>query len=185
MARGEQSRTLLVEALVDLLDEGVPTPTVREVADRAGVSVRLVFHRFRTAGGLQAAAVALQAERHRHVLFALPPHGPPGLRTRALCRQRRLYFEAITPVHRLAGAGPAAGSAVADLLAVDRALLRSQLADTFAVEIARRGADADALLDALEQATGWEAWRALRDVRGHSPAAAERAMAFTASRLLA
>ncbi len=47
-----------------------------------------------------------------------------------------------------------------------------------------RGADAGALLDALEQATGWETWRSLRDVRGRTAAAAERAIAFTALQLL-
>ena len=62
--------------------------------------------------------------------------------------------------------------------------LRRQLADTLAPELEARGTDSGVLLDALDQCTGWEAWRALRDVRHLTGAAAERAMAFTAGSLL-
>lgn len=185
VARGQQTRQRLVEALVALVEDGGPAPTARQVADRAGVSPRAVFHHFPTTGALLVAGVALQSERHRHVLFDVPPRGPPHLRIHALCRQRRLYFEELTPVFRVANARAGATSALADLLAGDRAHLRRQLAGTLAPEVTARGPESDVLLDALEQATGWEAWRALRDVRGHTPAAAERAMAFTAGRLLA
>jgi AcrR family transcriptional regulator len=188
VAKGQQTRLLLAEALVGLVDGGVAWPTIRQVAARAGVSVRLVFHHFRGTEGLVVAAVSLQSERHRGVLFAIPPRGPPELRVRALCRQRRLYFEELTPVYRMAqarmGLRANAGAALGELLAEDRARLRRQLADTLAPEIGARGAQSAVLLDALEAATGWEAWRALRDVRRLTPAAAERAMAFTAGSLL-
>ena len=183
-ARGEQTRRLLAEALVGLVDAGAPTPTARQVASWAGVSTRTVFHHYRGTDGLVAAALSLQYERHRGLLFPIPPRGPPALRVRALCRQRRLYFEELTPVYRLALARVDAGAALARLLAEDRARLRRQLADTLAPEFVARGRDSGALLDALDQSTGWEAWRALRDVRHLTAAAAERAMAFTAGRLL-
>jgi len=165
---------------VDLVDAGATAPTTQQVADHAGLSVRLVFRHFRTIHGLHMAAAALQAERHRHVLFTVPARGSPALRTRALCRQRRIYFEALAPVRRVVGT---AGTAE-PTLAEDRDRMHRQLAETFAPEVADRGPEAAALLGALEQATGWEAWRALRDTRDHSPAAAERAIAFTALRLL-
>jgi len=185
IARGEQTRRLLAEALVDLVDDGASGPTTRQVADRAGVSLRLVFHHFRDARGLHVAAVALQSERHRDTLFAIPPRGPPDLRIRALCRQRRLYFEGLAPVYRVAAGRPGTDAALRDLLADDRERMRTQLAGTLAPEVAARGPDAESLLDALEQATGWEAWWALRFARGRTPAAAERSMAATAGLLLA
>jgi AcrR family transcriptional regulator len=184
VARGQQTRQLLAETLLALVDEGVTAPTARQVAARAGVSVRIVYHHFGGTEGLHAAAVALQAERHRDTLFAIPPRGPPDLRIRALCRQRRLYFEGLAPVYRAAVARADAGAALLGLLAADRTRMRMQLAGTMAPEVASRGSEAGDLLDALEQATGWEAWRALRDTRGRTPAAAERAMAFTAVSLL-
>lgn len=188
MARGQQTRRLLAEALVGLVDSGTAAPTTRQVATRAGVSVRVVFHHFHGTEGLVVAALSLQSERHRGVLFAIPPRGPPDLRIRALCRQRRLYFEELTPLYRLARARVHArgdvGTGLAELLAEDRARLRRQLTRTLAPEVEARGVHSGELLDALVQATGWDAWRALRDVRLLSPAAAERAMAFTAERLL-
>jgi len=184
VARGQETRRLLVESLLDLVDAGATAPTNQQIAERAGVAVRLVFRHFRDTEGLVVAAVALQAERHRWILFAVPPRGPPDIRIRALCRQRRLYFERLTPIYRVARRRSDAAAALRGLLAEDRARMHLQLAGTFAPEMADRGDEADDLLDALEQATGWEAWRARRDGQGQTPAAAERAMAFTAGRLL-
>ena len=183
-AKGEQTRRLVVEALVDLIDDGGTHPTAKRVAQRAGVSVRLVYHHFVGVHGLLLAAVALQSERHRHLLFAIPPRGPPELRIKALCRQRRLYFEELTPVYRVAHDRAHAEGGLDALLAGDRTVLRNQLAYTLGPELAARGSGGPELLDALEQATGWHAWRALRDVRDNSAPVAERAMAFVAERLL-
>ncbi len=184
VAKGQQTRIRAVLALVELLDETGTAPTTLTVAKRAGVSVRSIFHHFRGVHGLLLAAVDLQAERHRSLVFDIPPRGPPALRIQALCRQRRLYFEEITPVYRLAHARAHAESGLQRILAVDRAMLRRQLARTLAPELGARGAQAPELLDALDQATDWEAWRALRDTRGHTAAAAERLMAFAAVRIL-
>jgi hypothetical protein len=67
----------------------------------------------------------------------------------------------------------------------DRVILRNQLAHTLGPELAAQRGAAPELLDALEQATGWDAWRSLRDGRGHNPPSAERVIAFTATCLLA
>ena len=174
----------MVEALVDLIDEGETHPTTRQAAHRADVSVRLVYHHFGSVRSLLLAAVTLQSERHRDLLFAIPPRGSPTLRIKALCRQRRLYFEEITPVYRVAYARAFAEDGLGELLANDRTVLRGQLARTLAPELGSRGDASPALLDALEQITGWDAWRALRDTRDHSAPAAERVMAFTAGCLL-
>lgn len=183
-AKGERTRRALVEALVDLVDECGARPTARQVAQRAGVSDRLIYHHFRGVHGLLLAAVALQSERHRYLVFPIPPRGPPELRINALCRQRRHYFEAMTPIYRVAHDRAHAEHGLTELLDRDRALLRDQLAHTLDPELRSRGAGAAELLDALEQATGWHAWRALRDSRGNSAPSAERATAFTAGRLL-
>ena len=167
-----------------LVDSGSDFPTTSQVAARAGVSVRVLFHHFHGTRALMVAAVVLQSERHRDVLFTVPPRGSPDLRVRALCRQRRIYFEGLAPVVRMAGSRRDAARDLEALMAGDRAHLRRQLAATLAPEVAARGAEADSILDALQDTTGWEAWRALRDVRGLSAAGAERAMAYAARRML-
>jgi AcrR family transcriptional regulator len=185
VAKGEQTRRSVIASLVDLVDEGETHPTTRKVAHRAGVSVRLIYHHFGGLHGLLLAAVAYQSERHRNLLFAIPPRGPPELRIKALCRQRRLYFEEMTPVYRVAHSRAHLGAGLDALVAADRAILRSQLAHTLSPELTAQQRTAPELLDALEQATGWDTWRSLRDGRDHSAPSAERVIAFTAGCLLA
>ena len=45
-ARGERSRAAVATALLDLLEEGIVEPTAGQIAARAKVSERLVFHHF-------------------------------------------------------------------------------------------------------------------------------------------
>ena len=184
LAKGARTRQVVLDALVALVEERRPHPTVPDVAARAGVSVRIVYHHF---GGIQellAAAVALQSDRHRDLLFTIPPRGPVGLRITALCRQRRMYFEEVSPVYQMALARARGEAALDEQLADDRAVLRRQLARTLAPELAARRAGATELLDALAHATGWDAWRSLRDAGACTAPSAERVMALTAAGLL-
>jgi AcrR family transcriptional regulator len=184
VAKGERTRRAVVEALVELIGEGDNRPTTRKAAHRAGVSVRLIYHHFGGVHGLLLAAVAHQSERHRDLLFTIPPRGPPELRVKALCRQRRLYFEEMTPVYRAAHSRAHLEAGLDALFADDRTILRRQLAHTLDPELAPLQGAAPQLLDALEQATGWDTWRSLRDGGNHSAPSAERVIAFTAACLL-
>lgn len=184
VVKGERTRSILIEAVLALLDEEASPPTSAQSAERAGVSVRLVFHHFHRVDGLLVRAATVQAERHRDILFVIPAHGPPLLRIRALCRQRRLYYERMTPVYRVAHARAHAAQGLQELLADDRAVLRMQLATTLAPEIEAGGDEAVDLLDLLEQVTGWESWWSLRDTRRHTAPSAERAMIIAVRRLI-
>jgi AcrR family transcriptional regulator len=184
LAKGDRTRRLILDAVVAHLGECDSEPTMGEVAARADVSVRIVYYHFGGICNLLMAAVAFQSDRHRGLLFAIPPRGPSGIRISALCRQRRLYFGQITPVVMAARGKADRRLGLLDVLADDRTLLRDQLAATLAPELWERGMYAPETLDALEHATGWDTWRALRHISGHSPASAERVMAITASRLL-
>jgi TetR/AcrR family transcriptional regulator of autoinduction and epiphytic fitness len=44
--RGERNREAIVEALLELYQEGDPQPPARAIAERAGVSLRTVFQHF-------------------------------------------------------------------------------------------------------------------------------------------
>lgn len=185
LAKGDHTRRLLLDAVVALLGERRTEPTMSDVAARAHVSVRIAHYHFGGIGDLLVAAVAFQSDRHRGLLFAIPPRGPSDIRISALCRQRRLYFEEITPALTAAQAKVDRRLGFLDLLAGDRTLLRDQLACTLGPELHRRGIRAPETLAALEHATGWDTWRALRHVSGHSLTSAERVMAMTATGLLA
>ncbi|MDH4042395.1 MAG: TetR/AcrR family transcriptional regulator, partial [Gammaproteobacteria bacterium] len=46
LLRTERSRQLIIDALHDLINEGVLQPTAQTVAERAGVGIRTVFRHF-------------------------------------------------------------------------------------------------------------------------------------------
>jgi len=184
VARGIRTRSSIVEAVIDLIVEGHAAPTSRQVAHRAGVSVRLVFHHFGDLHHLFSSAAAHQASRSLGLIGILPPRGPVKTRILLICRQRRQLFEANAPLLRTSYAGSPASTALAESLAGHRTLLRRQLDVTLAPEIDARGSEAPVVLDALDVATSWNSWSALRFDGGRSAAEAEQIMVFSVSRLL-
>jgi len=178
------ARRALLDALLALVREGHARPTVADVAARARVSVRIVYYHFGGIRELLVAAVSLQAERCRHLLFGVTPNGPLELRISALCRQRRLYFEEMMPVFGTALARAHGRNGFRALLVDERTLLRDQLARTLAPELRSLGERAPETLAAVEHVTGWDAWCALRQVSGYSAASSERVVAITVAGLL-
>jgi AcrR family transcriptional regulator len=185
LARGDHSRLALLEAMIDLIDGRAEPPSAKKVARRAGISRRMIFNHFEGGmDGLLVGAVELALARQHSQVRGVPPRGPTPPRVRALCRQRRQLFEQLGPVYRTAYARASMSSGLVRVLAAQRSVLRGQLAHTMAPELRASGADAGLLLDALELATGWEAWCGLRDLALQSASAAERAMTFAAGQLL-
>ena len=170
--------------MIALIQSGNLHPTVRQIADRAGVSRRLVYYHFSDLDALFLTAASLYATRYRSLITPLPSRGPRELRIRAICHQRRQLFEAMAPVHRVAFARTHGVVGLERFLVDHRSLLRKQLAATLAPEIHSRGNEGAELLDALDLATGWEYWFALRDHGHHSPSSAERAIVFAVTSLL-
>ncbi len=123
-ARGQRTRTSIVDATIDLIEAGNPRPTSRQVAGRAGVSVRLVFHHFKRLEEVIRLAAELQTSRHRSFVAAIPPHGPLSARIGAICRQRRQLFEAIGPVLQAAHARSFDTPGLSEALSHQRSLLR-------------------------------------------------------------
>jgi TetR/AcrR family transcriptional regulator, regulator of autoinduction and epiphytic fitness len=162
VARGERTRRALAEALIALLEQGDAQPTARRIAERAGVSLRLVFHHFEDLESILRDAVRIQEHRHwRHVL-PVESTLPVRERVEKVVRQRATVFEATAPVRRSAELLTHSSPTVAAELARGREWLRAQLRATFAPELEpRRPAAARLLLDALDVATSWETWEQL------------------------
>ena len=180
LARAERTRSEILDALIDLISRGSHRPTAEELAHRAGISRRTIFNRFEDLDQAFFAAAALEARRQRHLVADLPAKGPLALRIRATCRQRRQLFEAIGPVVGAAYAQSRESSRFDVALAEHHRQLRAQLVVTFGPEIASKGSESGFVLDVLDLSTNWLTWNMLRLHRGHSPAAAEEMMAFSA-----
>jgi len=179
--RRVRNKDAAVDAILDLLQEGVTAPTAQQVAARSGVSLRSIFRLFEDVEGLNAAAVQRQAARIESLLVPLPESGPLFVRIAALVDSRATIWDAIAPVRRHAVRLAAGSEVLGSELARTHRFFRRQVRAVFAAEI---GGD-DELLDALDAAASWETWELLRSGRGLSRAAAARVVTRTLTALLA
>jgi TetR/AcrR family transcriptional regulator of autoinduction and epiphytic fitness len=174
LARGERTRVALADALIALLEDGDPQPTARNVAARAGVSLRLVFHHFADMEQVLRAAVAIQVERHWRGLHPVDPSLPRQDRIDRTVRRFGALFDDIAPVRRASALYEFRSPTLRDEMAHSRRLLRRALARTFASEIEAAGKQASELLDQLEVAASFETWDQLRWRMGAGAAKARR-----------
>jgi AcrR family transcriptional regulator len=171
--RDDRTREAIVDAVLSQLAEAGPDPSPREVAQRAGVSLRTVFEHFEDVDTFYAAVAQRQVERLWSQLEPLPaPTEPLDARVDAVVRQRAELFEKILPVRHAAAGVDSTSPALLRGLARSDAFLRRQIAETFAVELA---GDVDRI-DAADFATSWDAWEGLRQASRRSVASASRIM---------
>jgi TetR/AcrR family transcriptional regulator of autoinduction and epiphytic fitness len=185
VARSRRTRAAIVEALVALLEEGNPQPTVEEIAARASVAPRTVFQHYADREALFA-AVSAQREEHLQALMGdIDPAAPLDERVEQVVAQRARVFEWIAAVRR--GAllmEPFSGSVHASLEAF-RAAKRAELLRVFATELEQRAEpERSALAAALGAAGSWSTWDALRAQQGLDVEAASAALALTLRSLL-
>ncbi|HEY3700802.1 MAG TPA: TetR/AcrR family transcriptional regulator [Acidimicrobiales bacterium] len=161
--RSARSREAVVDAMLDLLEEGSLRPGAAEIAARARVSVRTVFRHFEDLEQLFATATAHQAMRIGPLLLSEPPLGSRVDRVEALVRHRADLYERIGPVRRAALRHEPFHQAVHEGLAQARRLLRRDLLGTFGPELEQLdGADRATIVAALEAATSFATWDNLR-----------------------
>ena len=187
LTRGTATRQSIVRAAAELLNDGETRPTSRQVARRAGVSRRLVFHYFPRFEALVLHAIESQVARRPSLFTPVPSGWPIGIRVDVICRQRRDLYESIGPAFdaawQLAGARPLTGRSPVDPLRLGE--LRMQLTHTFGPEIEHAGTEGPMLVDWLDVVTGWEHWHVLCSREGLTPPGAERSVAALLRRVLA
>ena len=181
VARGEETRRRLAEAMIALLEEDVAQPSAREIAERAGVSLRLVFHHFEDMEQVLRAAVAVQVGRHWNRLQPVDPSLPLDEKVHRIVRQRETLYEAIAPVRRAAARAEAESPTISTELARARRQLRRGLEAIFESELS---VSPDESLDALDVAASWETWDLLRTRMGAGRAAARRVVVRMMTSLL-
>lgn len=180
-ARRFRSRDLAVDALLDLLAEGVVRPTAQEVAARSGVSLRSIFRIFDDVESLHAAAAARQLSRVRHLFVDVVAAGPLAARVKAMAGITARLYEEIAPVRRAALRAAPESAALQEQLARARGWLRSEVERLFELELS--GLDPTAA-SAVEMALSFEAWDQLRSQQGLSVARASAAVTRLVQRAL-
>lgn len=174
IARGRRTRQGVAEALVALLEEGNPQPTAKEIAERAGVSLRLVFHHFDDLDALYRAVAAMQIERHWSSLRPVRTDLPLARRVGQTVRQRADIYEAVGPVRRAALRHSHRSQEIALELAHANRELRERLIATFEPELRAAGPRYRQLLETVDLLTSWEAWDRLRSIQRLGTATARR-----------
>jgi TetR/AcrR family transcriptional regulator of autoinduction and epiphytic fitness len=173
LARSERSRKAVVDALLDLLEEGDPSPTAARIAERAGVSLRSVFQHFENLETLLASAADRQFERMRPLLAPIDRDGTRGARLETFVARRSRLLEALAPVRRAALREEARSPVIAERLQRLRELGRLEVERVFARELAtlpeRDRCDVAAALGAAASFSTWD------ELRRHQKLSAQRA----------
>jgi AcrR family transcriptional regulator len=148
----------MVQALFDLVGEGVLQPTAQQVAERAGVGIRTVFRHFSDMESLFAEIHRRVTEQAEPLLLAPRPAGTRDERARALVARRAAFFEQIAPYKR---AGLLQRWRSPFVARQHASLVRALRADLLRWIPELAGAPAD-LVEALDAALSFETWDRLR-----------------------
>lgn len=180
--RGERTRGAIVEALIALLHEGEARPTAKQIAQRAGVSVRSIFQHFDDLEGLYADLVKVQATRVQPLVDAVHVDGDLPARCAALAHQRARLFEAIRPIRHAVGTRARTSPVIAGRIRELSATLEAQVREQFAPELS--GPGTEHLAVAADVLASFDAWDHLRGQHGLDPETAERVLGRSLERLL-
>ncbi len=181
-ARRHRSRDLVVDALLDLLHDGVIRPTAQQVADRSGVSLRSIFRIFDDVETLHVAAASRQLQRARPLFVDVTSVGSVTDRVRAMTEINARLYEAVAPVRRAALRAAPESRVLQDQLQGVRGWLRGEIDRVFASELVPGQHPGAA--GAVEAIMSFEAWDQLRTGQALSVHDAMATVQLAAERLL-
>ena len=156
--RSERSRAAIVQALFELIGEGVLLPTADEVADRAAIGIRTVFRQFKDMDTLYGALDVLLYERFEPFFLAPVPEGSIEERIDEFVARRAKAYEGIAPYKRAANVKRARSEFLQERHEAVVSRMSKDLRRWFP-ELKRMDA---ATMHALELVTSFEAWDRLR-----------------------
>ena len=166
-ARGQRTRTAVVDALLTLQEEGDLEPTAQRVAARAGVALRTVFGHFSDMETLWAQAG--ERELAKIAVLADVPSGelPLDERLDRFCTSRARVLEAVLPVFRAARLREHASAALRRNREIFAEAGDAEVGAVFATELAPLDPSERAMvLAAFHVVAGAPAWELLRCQRG-------------------
>ena len=148
--RREQNREAVLQALVELYEEGRYEPSTADIAERAGLSPRSLFRYFDDVDDLNHAAIARQLATARPLLeLGVQPTDPLTPRIAAVVEQRVRLHEITGPAARAARVCAHRLPVVAAQIHDARSYLRHQLERVFAAELRQAGPGTLPAIDAL------------------------------------
>jgi TetR/AcrR family transcriptional regulator of autoinduction and epiphytic fitness len=184
-ARGQRTRSSVVDALLALQEEGTLAPTAQQVAARAGVALRTVFGHFSDMETLWAEAGQREMDKLADLRVVVDAELPLAERIELFCSSRSRVLEALMPVMRAARLREPTSPQLLRNREMFIAAGDQEVREVFAAELSALDPTARARrLDALYLALAGPAWEALRHDRGLSPAEATTVVQSTVTALL-
>ena len=184
-ARAVRTRRAIVDALLELLEDGDLRPTTERIAAAAGVSTRSIFLHFADVDRLFTEAIDRYTERKMHGLRPVPLELPLEERIAQFAKLRARLYEAISSASRAAHRQEPFSKGLQQRMRAQRRRSRREIERLFADEIDQRSAEERReLIEALCALASWNTWESLRLHEGLSRARAERIMVRSLSALL-
>jgi AcrR family transcriptional regulator len=160
-ARRIRGRLAVLDAVLDLIDDGQAPPSVEAVSERSGVSQASIFRYFQSIDDLQSEAVTHFAQRHQQLFMwtAPAPEASYDDRLAGLLDQRLDLYETVANVARFARLRAPVNPYVANRLRQIRSDQRAQIEEVLAPELAtEHEIVAQRLIDAIFSLLAFEAW---------------------------
>ncbi|MEY4400774.1 MAG: hypothetical protein RL072_639 [Actinomycetota bacterium] len=184
--RAARTRSMIIDAFRALVYEGPGSPRMRDVAQRAGVSLRTIFHHFSDVETLYEEVIGMLELQVSRLIEAQDTRSPLHSRVRRLVAQRCAVYRTIAPLRRAVLASPEVRSSPA-IAAYKRRLdyvLSRNVSETLSPEL--RGApDRYGSLERITAVISYEMWSHLSNVQRLSPSRVERHMMIAIMRELA
>ena len=169
-ARGQRTRSGVVDALLALQEEGNLAPTAQQVAARAGVALRTVFGHFSDMETLWAEAGQRELAKLESLAEVIDPELPLDERIERFSASRGRVLEALMPVMRAARLREPTSPQLLRNRALYNKVGDDEVLRVFARELRALDDTARARrLDALYLCSAAAAWEALRHDRALNP----------------
>lgn len=181
-ARRHRSRDLVVDALLDLLGDGVVRPTAQQVAEQSGVSLRSIFRIFDDVETLHTAAATRQLSRVRHLFVDVPAVGSLADRVDAMIEINARLYESVAPIRRAALRAAPESAPLQEQLRRVRGWLRAEIDRVFATEV--DSSQQTRVAPAVEVLMSFEAWDQMRTTQELTVAEASAVVRESALTLL-
>ncbi len=167
--RSQRTKAEISNALLQLLEEGHPEPPAQQVAERAKVSVRAVFHHFADMENLYFEVVDIQARRVIPLLAVTSARRSTLSRARQIIELHDDLYSATAPIHNGVRFSVAARGSkkIDETLNLLRRASATHIQKSFDSELSRNSNPYDAL-SRLEAVLSFEMWDHFRRVQGCS-----------------
>lgn len=176
--RRARNRDAVIDAVLELYDEGVVEPTITDVVERCGLSDRSVFRYFNDLDELARAAIERGHDRYAP-LGRIHEFGKGPLQTRVdnLLEQRLSMFETLSGPSRAIRHNLHRSELLRSDLIRTRLLLRAQIQRQFEPELSAMDKDrANQVVAALDVLLSFESYELLRNDQSLTRPRAEAAL---------